>query len=98
MVVPLVLVLGISYSNAQGQLATSNITANDFTTAADTEGAPDTESISFKIQLKPHSNKFLADKGWYELAKSINGITNDQITHSSTNAESEKLLRLEIKG
>jgi len=66
------------------QLPTRNITANDFATAADTEGAPDTEGISFKVQLKSHSNKFLADQGYYELAKSINGITNSSTICSST--------------
>ncbi len=64
------------------QIPTSNITANDFATAADTEGAPDTEGISFKVQLKPH--KLLADQGWYELAKSINGITNSSTICSSS--------------
>ena len=66
------------------QLPTSNITADDFATAADTGGAPDTEGISFKVQLKPYSSKILADQGWYELAKSINGITNSSAICSST--------------
>jgi hypothetical protein len=47
------------------------------------EGATNT-SISFKLELKPNSNSFARDLGYYEVAKSIYGLANSSDLCSST--------------